>query len=276
MGLKSIIKKIIAVSKEREIIAVPHTVEEAEILSGKVAVILGGSGGIGIAIARSFVESRCKVIICGTNENKLKKCIEEFAEKDKIKHMVFNVADIDQVKEKVAEAISIFGKIDIVVNSAGVHTDNVDFFNMNPEEYDRVLNINLKGVYFVCQEFGKYMVNNKVKGHILLVSSSRGSEPAWSPYGVSKWGLNGITKGFAQMLLPYGIIVNGIAPGSTATELIGVKGGDDIYTTENRVNRLIMPDEVANIAKMLVSSTGDMIIGETIHISGGRGIIDIR
>ena len=140
------------------------------------------------------------------------------------------------------------------------------------------MNINLRGPFFLCQAFAEYMTKDKSvdKKHILLVSSSRGSEPAWSPYGISKWALNGLTQGLAQMLLPHDIIVNAIAPGSTATELIGVKEGDSITITENKVGRLAMPDEIANLAKLLVSPAGDMIVGETVHISGGRGVMDIR
>lgn len=276
MGFKSIIKKIIALSKEKEIVPIQHNVDTEQILFGKVAVIIGGSGGIGLAIAKNFCESGCKVILCGTNEKKLQNCITEFSDAAFVEYMLFNISDFNEIEKNVQKATEIFGKVDILVNSAGVHTEQVDFFKMTPEEYDRVMDINIKGPYFVCQEFGKYMIRNKIKGHILFVSSSRGSEPAWSPYGISKWTLNGLTKGLAQMLLPHGIIVNGIAPGSTATELIGVKMGDNIFTTENRANRLIMPDEVANIAKLLVSNAGDMVIGETICISGGRGIIDIR
>ena len=123
------------------------------------------------------------------------------------------------------------------------------------------------------------MMQNQIgveKSHILIISSSRGSEPAWSPYGISKWALNGLIRGLAQMLLPYGIIVNGISPGATATELIGIKEDDSIYSTENGEGRLIMPDEIANVAKLLVGPAGDMIVGETIHVSGGRGVFDIR
>jgi NAD(P)-dependent dehydrogenase (short-subunit alcohol dehydrogenase family) len=276
MGLKTIVKKIIAISKEKEIVPVSHNVDLNQILKDKVAIIIGGSGGIGLAVAKSFYESGCKVIICGTNESKLIDCVSGFPDDGQVRYMVFNITKFYAIRESVIESVNIFGKVDILVNSAGVHTDKIDFFSINPEEYDRIMNINLKGPYFVCQEYGNYMIRNKIKGHILLVSSSRGSEPAWSPYGISKWALNGITKGLAQMLMPYGIVVNGIAPGSTATELIGVKEGDSIYTFENRVNRLIIPDEVANVAKLLVSSAGDMIIGETIHISGGRGTVDIR
>ena len=176
------------------------------------------------------------------------------------------------------KTFSIFRKVDILINSAGVHTENVDFFTMTPDEFDRVMNINIKGVYFVCREFAKEMKQrpSRSKRHMLLVSSSRGAEPAWSPYGLSKWSLNGLTQGLAQLLLPDGIIVNSIAPGSTATDLIGVKEGDNIFSWENGNKRLVMPDEVSNVARLLVSSSGDMIVGQTIYVSGGRGVFDIR
>lgn len=278
MGIKSSIKKMIKSLKEKELIPIQHDVDSNNMLKNKIAVIIGGSGGIGLAIAKSFYESGCKVILCGTNQAKLERCLEKFDNSENVRTMIFDIADIDKFKEKIEIAASIFGKIDILVNSAGIHTENVDFFTMTSNEYDRVMDVNIKGVYFICKEFVEYMKKHKAKEkkHILLISSSRGSEPAWSPYGVSKWALNGLTKGLAQLLLPYGIIVNAIAPGSTATELIGVKAGDSINSQENGNNRLIMPVEVANIAKMLVSSSGDMIVGEIIHVSGGRGVFDIR
>ena len=120
------------------------------------------------------------------------------------------------------------------------------------------------------------MRDNAIKGHILLISSSRGSEPAYSPYGLSKWGLNGLTQGLAKLLLPHGIIVNAIAPGSTATPLLGIKEGDNLYCDENGMERYIVPDEVAAYARMLVSDMGNVVIGETIHVSAGRGVFDIR
>ncbi|MCM1262116.1 MAG: SDR family oxidoreductase [Butyrivibrio sp.] len=217
-------------------------------------------------------------MLCGTNESKLRDCIIELENNESLKYMIFDMSDFENIEHNVEKAFHIFGNVDILVNSAGVHTNNVDFFRMTVEEYDRIMNVNIKGLYFVCMEFAKRMMKNtsKTKKHILLISSSRGSEPAWSPYGLSKWALNGLTQGLAQILLPHNIIVNGIAPGSTATTLIGVKPGDSIYTTENKEERLIMPDEVANIAKLLVSTAGDMVVGEIVHISGGRGIIDIR
>lgn len=88
--------------------------------------------------------------------------------------------------------------------------------------------------------------------------------------------MNGLTKGIAQELIKYGIVVNAVAPGSTATPLIGITSKDSIATDENSCGRLVHPNEVANIVKLLVSDTGNMIVGETVHISGGRGIFDIR
>lgn len=120
------------------------------------------------------------------------------------------------------------------------------------------------------------MEKSNIRGSILIISSSRGSEPAWSPYGISKWGLKGLTKGLAKIFVPFGINVNSIVPGSTATELIGIKTGENIFSEENDMNRLIMPDEIATLAKLLVSDAGKMINGEIIHIAVGRGSFDIQ
>lgn len=207
-------------------------------LDGKTAVVIGGSGGIGLAISKSFCESGCKVVLCGTSRDKLNKTLEEFPEDAVVEPLVFDITRTDEIEENVKKAANVFGRVDILVNCAGVHTENVNFFTMSTAEYDRVMNINVRSPFFICQQFAKQMIAQGTGGHILLISSSRGAEPAWSPYGISKWSLNGFTKGLAQTLLPYGIIVNAIAPGSTATELIGIKSGDEISTEENGLGRL--------------------------------------
>ena len=138
------------------------------------------------------------------------------------------------------------------------------------------MDLNLKSTYFFIQEIAKYMISSKIKGHILIISSQSALEPAWSPYRLSKWGIKGITSGIAQKLLPYGIIVNAIGPGPTATSMQDYREGDNIYTTGNTIERYTMPDEIAEYAKLLVSELGNTIIGDTIYMSGGRGIIEIR
>ena len=221
MSIKNIVRSIIRATKKKEIIPIEHPVSENNQFEGKVALISGGTGGIGIAIAKCLKENGCNIIVAGTNEEKLKRIERNLGEE--VASIKWDYSKIEDFESKIEDARKIFGKIDIFISSAGVHTENVGFWNMTPEEYDRVMDINLKGTFFACQAVGKYMMLNNIKGHILLISSSRGSEPAWSPYGISKWGMKGLTKGLAKMLIPHGIVVNTIAPGSTATELIGVK-----------------------------------------------------
>lgn len=269
LGLKSKLKSVLS---RKEYMPIVHPVSAEKEFSGKVALISGGSGGIGLSIAKSLKESGCDVVIAGTKEKKLSSLKSETG----LDTVVMNYSKPERFDDVIKEVVLRHDKLDIFVSSAGVHTEKVDFWAMNPDEFDRVMEINLKGVFFACQSVGKYMKDNHIKGSILLVSSSRGSEPAFSPYGISKWGLKGLTEGLGKMLIPYGINVNAIAPGSTATQLLGVKEGDSITSNENGMNRLIMPDEVATLAKLLVSDAGKMIDSETIHISAGRGIFDIR
>jgi NAD(P)-dependent dehydrogenase (short-subunit alcohol dehydrogenase family) len=261
------------------VVPIEVPVSKEKLLKNKVALISGGSGGIGMAIAESLLESNCKVILAGTNLEKLSKCEEKLENKfnpNAIKFVIFNLLNIDKFDEYLNNAILKFGKIDIFVNSAGVHIENVNFWTVTPEQFDRVMDIDLKGVYFSCIKVAKYWVKSNMKGHILLISSSRATEPEWSPYGISKLGVNGMTKGLAQVLIDKNIIVNCIAPGSTATPLLGIHTGDSIYTEDNHFHRMIMPREVATYAKLMVSAAGDMLAGETINVSAGRGVWNIR
>lgn len=275
LGIKTAIKKAAISLRKKELYPIEHPVDSAQFLKDKTALIAGGSGGIGMAIAKSFLDSGANVVIGGTSDDKLRTCSAALGG-ERVGTVRMDLTDVGDAKEAVSKAVGIFGPINIFVCCAGVHTENVDFWTMNPAEFDRVMSVNLRGVFFVCQAMAKAMIESQLAGHILLVNSSRGFEPAWSPYGVSKWGLRGLTQGLAQTLLPYGITVNGIAPGSTATKLIGVESGDSITSDENGVGRLATPSEIASWAKMLVGPTGDMVVGETILVSGGRGCIEIR
>lgn len=157
-----------------------------------------------------------------------------------------------------------------------VDRDGLDFVNVTLDEYDTIMNINLKGTYFMCQTVAKYMIENKIKGHILIISSQSALEPSWSPYRLSKLGIDGITKGMAQRLLEHGIIVNAIGPGPTNTSMQKNYREGNLYTPLNPIKRFTTPEEIAQIAKILVSDLGNTIVGQTIYMSGGRGIVEIR
>ena len=250
--------------------------EDGTFLKGKVALITGGSGGIGIAIARKFLDCGCKVIIAGTNEEKLRDKCKEFGEF--CSSIVINIQNIQEFNNKIESASRLFGPIDIFVCSHGIHTkrQGFDFLNVTEDEYDDVMNINLKGTYFLCQSIARYMIKNKIKGHILIISSQSALEPSWSPYRLSKRGIAGIIEGMALRLLPKGIIVNALGPGPTATTMQDKLIHGSIYTADNPIGRYTMPEEIAEYAKMLVSDLGNTIVGQTIYMSGGRGIIDKR
>lgn len=275
-GMKTTLKRLIAsVRKKKEILPIERVVDYHHAFDGRVALIAGGSGGIGMAIARSLLDGGGKVVLGGTSAEKLDRCVSELGG-DRVCSIVMDVSDAESIEEVIADSALCFGSIDIFVCCSGVHTVGADFWTISPTEFDRVMSVNLRGAFFACRAVGRYMVDNGRHGHILLVNSSRGFEPAWSPYGISKWGLRGLTQGLAQVLLPHGIVVNGVAPGSTATSLIGVRNGDSIASFENGLGRLAMPSEIGEWVKMLVGPTGDLLVGETVLLSGGRGGIDIR
>lgn len=277
-NLKHAIKQGIVALKAKNIQPVMQTVGDECLLKGKTALVVGGSGGIGKAVAKAFLKNGANVVIAGTRRAKVDKVVLELGEK--CAGVVVDLAEPETFSKVIDETVAFYGPIDILVNSAGVHTEDVSmggFLDFSVEEYDRILDINLRGVYFMVQSVAKRMISDKVSnGHILIVSSSAGNEPAWSPYRVSKWGLKGITEGMASALVPYGIVVNAIAPGSTATPLLGVEEGDSISAEDNRLGRFAMPEEIAEFAVMLASPMGDMVVGDTLYVSGGRGVCDIR
>jgi len=179
LGLKSKFKKTLY---RKEYIPIAHPVSTKNEFNGRVALISGGSGGIGLSIAKSLRESGCDVVVAGTNEKKLSRIKDELG----FDIVVMDYLKPDTFNSVISEVIEKHNRINIFISSTGVHTENIDFWSMNSSEFDRIININLKGAFFACQSIGKYMKDNKIKGSILLVSSSRGSEPAWSPYGISK------------------------------------------------------------------------------------------
>ena len=273
--IKDFILYLIRLIKKKEMVPIPTPVNGKRLLEGKIALITGGSGGIGFAVARSFLENGCKVIIAGTNKTKLEKCCFQLG--GAVRYIILNVLDVTAIPEKIENAAEQFGekRIDILVNAAGV-LNRSDFFHTTEEEYDSIMGINAKGTYFMCQAMSKFMIENKIKGHILNVTSSSALRPAWSPYQISKWAVRGFTLGLADTLLPYGIIVNAIAPGPVATPMLGKQEGDSIHLPNNPSGRYAMPSEIAALATFMVSDMGNLIVGDTFYITGGSGTISLH
>lgn len=272
--IKNVVHTLIQMGKEEKIQPIIVPVEKEKLLNGKVALITGGTSGIGLAIAQAFQNAGAKVIIAGTNQSKLETALEKMGGG---KGLLIDVRDTEHLPDKVKEAEALFdeNKIDILVNSAGIVVKH-DFWGIDEKEYDGIMDTNAKGTFFMSQAVGKAMIEKQVKGHILNVTSSSALRPAWTPYQMSKWAVRGLTLGLADTLLPYGIVVNAIAPGPTATPMLGKTEGSSISEPNNPSKRYAMPEEIASMAVYMVSDAGRMIVGDTVYMTGGSGTITLH
>lgn len=275
MKIKNLVKRGVKLLFEKQPIQTTANIVQlspSELLKGRCALITGGTSGIGYAIAKSYLEAGAKVIITGRNEGRIQASLKSMGHQGMVYGFVLNNADVSSFETTFESMKSAMGggKIDILVNNAGVLGAVMP--NAESSAYDNVLNTNLKGSFFLSQMFGKYMKENQIKGNILNIASSSSLRPAISAYTLSKWGMRGLTMGLAKSLAPYGITVNGIAPGPTATPMLK---SDNNNITNNSIplGRFVMPEEIANMAVFLVSDLGRSIIGDIVYMTGGAGVV---
>lgn len=269
--IKQVLKKMLKKLRAKQLVPIVTPVDKDKMLENKVVLITGGSSGIGLSIAEACLKSGAKVIIAGSTQSKIDDVLKE-KKNPNLAGIVINIMDVSSLNNKVFEAASIFnGKIDVLVNSAGAHHTH-QFEDMPENEFDKIMNTNVKGTFFMCQKVVEHMKKNGIKGHILNISSSSALRPAWGPYQMSKWAIAGFTKGLAEKCQPYGIVVNALAPGQTATPMLGISN-DDIYNGYAMAGRYIMPQEIANLAVFMISDMGNMIVGDTFYMTGGSGVV---
>lgn len=251
---------------------------DIQIFKEKTVLITGGNSGIGKECAFAFAYAGANVIIAGRDEQKLQNVCENTRKVGKCKYIKWDVRNVSDYESKIREAEEKFRtEIDILVNSAGIFDGAIkDFFEITATEFDHVLETNLKGTYFMCQVFAKYFINKRKKGHIVNVVSNLGTLPTVKPYGISKWGMVGLTKGLGLHLAEYGITVNGVAPGEVATPINGWKEGDCPARRAHKNGRLSFPCEVAQVILYLAGFTGENMIGEIVVCDGGDKTINTR
>lgn len=274
MGIrKRLLKKLKSILVVEKLTAISTPVLEGKLLVNHTAFISGGTGGIGAAIAKRFIANGARVVIAGRDEEKLKNVCSELGEK--ATYVVLDITEPKQFDDVIEESSKkIQEKIDILVNSAGTHGPS-DLWSVTPENWDTVMDTNLKGMYFLSQSFGKYYRKNSIRGHILNISSASALKPGKTPYEISKNGVKAVTLGLAAEMIKYGIVVNGLAPGPTATEMLHMDTRSSLRWPGNPSGRVATPEEIANWAVMLVSDMGNYVVGDSFYVTGGSGTICI-
>lgn len=163
--------------------------------------------------------------------------------------------------------------ISILVNNAGI--GGAGFGDATPEAFDRVINTNLKGAYFLSRLIADEMIANKIEGNILNIASSSSLRPAITAYNLSKWSIRGLTLGLAKALIPHGIVVNAIAPGPTATPMLShvQRSKDNLYLPQLPLGRFATVEEISDMAVISCSEIGRTMVGNITYMTGGAGTI---
>jgi len=245
-------------------------------LEGRVAIVTGGGTGIGRVIALEFAKAGANVVVASRRLSVLEKVAEEVTALGKrslaVQTDISRKTDVDNM---VQRAMDEFGVIDILVNSAAI-SSTFTLIEAPEDEWDKVIDTDLKGYYLCCQAVGKKMVDQR-KGNIINISSVAGMmgiiRRRGEPYATAKAGVIMLTRGLAWDLGKYNIRVNAIAPGRTKTERAGDRG-----TNPEMLKRILAgiplgreaePSEIANVAIFLASDASSYITGHTIVVDGG-------
>ncbi|RNF40631.1 3-oxoacyl-[acyl-carrier-protein] reductase [Planococcus salinus] len=242
-------------------------------LAGKTAIVTGASRGIGAEIARSFAAEGANVVVNYSGSKEKAEAVAEEIRKSGGEAIVVkaDVADADQVKAMIDETVKTFGAVDVLVNNAGITRDNL-MMRMKDDEWDDVININLKGV-FVCTKAVTRQMMKQRSGRIVNIASIVGvmGNAGQANYVAAKAGVIGLTKTTARELASRGITANAIAPGFIMTDMTD-RLSDDIQQTmlgQIPLGRFGKPEEVAKAALFLASDEASYMTGQTLHLDGG-------
>lgn len=247
-------------------------------LSNKVAIITGARQGMGKAHAFTLAEAGAKVVISDLSLADCQKVAEEIEKKYSVKTLAIkcDVSQKEEVENLVKETINQFKKIDILVNNAGI-CQNKPFLELTEKDWEKTININLKGEFLMAQEVAKEMIKQKSGSIINIASIAMGQEGIGFlnlvHYCASKGGVVGMTEAMALELAPYNIRVNAVAPGIIETPMINFLKTDS-QSLENSLSRIPLrrlgkPEEVSNLVLFLASDESSYITGSTLVIDGG-------
>ncbi|AZV41421.1 3-oxoacyl-ACP reductase FabG [Peribacillus asahii] len=239
-------------------------------LAGKVAIITGGAKGIGKVTAKRFLEEGAKVVICDYDQSAGQAALADLGSND-VSFFQVDVTNTAQVETMVQSTIDTYGRIDILINNAGITNDGF-LVKMSEEAWEKVLAVNLSGVFKCTKAVAPFMLDQK-SGVILNASSVVGiyGNIGQSNYVATKAGIIGMTKGWAKEFGPKGIRVNAIAPGFIATDMVSTVPQKviDAMKEKTPLKKLGTPEDIAEAYLFLASDTAGYINGTILSVDGG-------
>ncbi|WP_297278338.1 3-oxoacyl-ACP reductase FabG [uncultured Brachyspira sp.] len=243
----------------------------SKILDGKVAIVTGAGRGLGKGIAKKLAEKGAKVVVTDVILDNAKECVEEIKkEGGEALCLIGNIAKLEDVNNIFQTAIKEYGKVDIVVNNAGINKDSM-LHKMTDEQWDNVIAVNLTGTFYMTREAAKIM-REKEYGRIINISSmSWLGNIGQTNYAASKAGVIGVTKTAARELAKKGITCNAICPGFIETDMTRSVPEKvwDIMISKIPAGRAGTPEDVGNMVAFLSSDEASYINGQIIEVSGG-------
>ena len=245
---------------------------EGKALAGKVAIVTGGTRGIGLAIARLLAEDGASVVVSGRDAARLDAAVKEL---ESLGAPAMGVAadaakreDADRLVEATRER---FGRIDVLVNNAGITRDQL-LVRMKDDDWDQVLDTNLRGVFLMTRAVGKVMMRQK-SGRIINIASTAGAmgNPGQVNYSAAKAGVIGLTKAAGRELAHWNILVNAVAPGLIETDMAASIHAEarEAMLQQVPLKRIGQGREVAEVVRFLAGDGASYITGQTVHVNGG-------
>lgn len=230
-------------------------------LKGRKILITGGGKGLGFAIAEKCLNEGAKVVITGRNIDTLNNAVNRLGNRN-VYALEFDISNSSSMKEKVDVAIDLLGGLDSVISNAGVSLHEKSWDSVSSDQWDVQMDTNLRGTYFLAQEFLRYRKSIPLKkGSFIIMSSERGLYGDDIPYGLTKAALNDFTYNLSIKARELGIRVNAIAPGVTATEMTGHDPNGNLFRLYAKGRRILLSEEIAEATVFLMSDYSSCISG---------------
>lgn len=269
-AVKFIIKGVPQVNIQNKIVQV--NIDKS--FDGKSIIVTGGSRGIGYSIAEKLLSGGAEIVITGRNEKTLKSATSSLG--GRCHYVVSDAGDIQSCLTLIKESEKLFsnGRVDGLVNNAGISLHEGNFRNVSVENFDKQFDVNLKGPYFLIQSAIKYFEDNNIPGNIIVITSERGVFCDDLPYGLSKSAISSYVGGVAKRSAIEGIRINAIAPGLTGTDLIesqDYKNGNSFAMSQTG-GRIFAPEEMAEVVAFLMSDSSKCINGQVLVCNCGNSI----